>query len=144
MKVLGIVLAVLMLSLSTLVGLLGSSKSFELGGQIAEVTEGLTDQQKEAIASELPSVGRLEAGGVLSALGGLAAVALLVFTFVKKPLVTGAAAATVALCALAILVYPTVPTGPMDGMAPRTQAMVAAAMALLGAGGALLARRGQA
>lgn len=144
MKILGIILAILMLSLSALVGVIGSNKSFKLGGDIAEVTEGLTDQQKEAIGAELPSASRLKLGGVLGVLGGVAALALLIFLFVKQPLVTGAAAATVALCALAIVVYPSVPTGPMDGMAPRTQAMVAAAMALLGAGGALLARRGRA
>ena len=96
----------------------------------------------DAVAeSGIPSAGRLKMGGILGIVGALAAVLLLVVTFVKKPMVALFAVATVGVCAAAIVVYPGIDLGPTQGMAPRPQAMLAAALALVGAGGAFFAAR---
>lgn len=141
MKIAGIIVAALMLTLSALVGILGASKSFDLGGSVEEITQGLSDQQIEAMGDAVPSSTRLKLGGAIGVIGALAAVGLLVIAFIKKPLVTKAALIAVGLCLLAIIIYPHVEAGPTDGMAPRTQSIVAMVMAIIGAGGALLAQR---
>lgn len=138
MKIVGIILAALMLLGSALVGVTGSNKSMDLGSEITAVADVLTDAQiKEA---GLPSAGRLKFGGIVGIVAALGALALLIVTFVKKDKVVMVAAATLGLCVVAIILYPGMDVGPTDGMAPRTQAIVAMVMAALGAGGAVLAK----
>ena len=144
MKILGIILAVLFLTSSAFVGIVGSNKARKLSHDISELTKGMSPEMKAAMqkeAGDIPSTGRLSGGGVVAIVGGLAALALLVMAFVKKDLVGKAAVAVVALGALSAIIYPHVDTGPMDGMAPRTQAVVATVLAIIGALGAWLAAR---
>ncbi len=139
MKIVGIILAVLMLLGSAFVGVIGSTKSMDLASEVAAVSEMLSDSQLEEAG--IPSAGRLKFGGILGIVAGLGALALLITTFVKREKVLMVAGATLALCIVAILIYPTVETGPMDGMAPRTQGIVALVMAGIGAAGALMAKK---
>ena len=143
MKILGFILAVLMLAGTAFVGLAAANKSHKLAGDVAEITKGLTDAQLEQIGSKagIPSTGRLNGGAVVGGLGGLAAIVLLIAAFAKKSWVTGLAVVTVGATALSALIYPYVQTGPMDGAAPRSLALVGIALAVVGAGGALLASR---
>lgn len=137
MKMLGIILAVLMLLLSGLVGILGTSKAFDAASDIEKVEKMFGDLAKK----ELPSAGRLKFGGIVGALAALAAVGAVVLLFVKREkshIVAGAAAG---LTLISYLIYPYIKTGPTDGMAPHTQAMVALVMAAIGAGGAFLAHK---
>ncbi len=134
MKTLGLVLAVIFLLLGSLVGVLGTNKSMDTASDIDKVLKGAP----AAVKSMAPSTSRLRAGGVVGILAAMASLGLIVLTFTKKNLVPKVAIAVVVLSALAIIIYPKVPTGPTDGMAPRTQAIVAAVMALIGAGGAFL------
>lgn len=141
MKMLGIILAVLMLLLSGVVGILGTNKSFDLADKIEKLEKVMKALGGDMKSDEIPSAGRLKFGGIVGALGALAAVAGIVLLFIKRekaPMVAGAAAG---LALLSILIYPYVETGPTDGMAPRTQAIVAFVMAAIGAGGAFLAHK---
>ena len=144
MKILGIVLAILMLAGTAFVTLAAANKSHKLASDVAEITKGLSADQLEAIskgAGDIPSTGRLNGGAVVGGLGGLAALVLLVSVFAKKQWVKGLAVVTVGAAALSAIVYPYVKTGPMDGAAPRTLALVAIVLSIVGAGGALLAAR---
>jgi len=134
MKTLGLVLAVIFLLLGSMVGVLGTNKALDAASDIDKVLKGAPDSVKKLA----PSTGRLRAGGVLGILGAMASLGLIVLSFTKKHLVPKAAIAVVVLSVLAIIIYPKVPTGPTDGMAPRTQAIVAAVMAMIGVGGAYL------
>jgi|GEM_PF-2823738 len=135
MKTLGLVLAVLFLLLGSLVGVLGTNKAMDAASDIDKVLKGAPDSVKKLA----PSTGRLRTGGVVGILAAMASLGLIVLSFTKKTLVPKVAIAVVVLSALAIVIYPKVPTGPTDGMAPRTQAIVAAIMALVGSAGAFLA-----
>ncbi len=139
MKIAGIILAFLMLTGSALIGVLGSSKSMDLGKDLAAITDSMSDAQLSEAG--LPSPGRLKFGGIVSILGAVAAVGLLVVTFVKKDKIKLVAIAALGLAVLAIILYPSIETGPTDGLAPRPQAMLAGALLLLGAGGAFLAQK---
>jgi len=141
MKILGLILAVLMLSASAFVGIVGANKARQAASEINQVTAGMTDAQKAELGNNVPSAGRLNFGGIVGFLGAIAAAGLLAITFVRKPLVPKLAAAAVVLTALSIAIFPHIETGPMDGMAPRTQAIVAAVLAAVGALGAMLASR---
>jgi hypothetical protein len=143
MKILGIILAVLMLASTAFVALAAANKSFKLAGDLAKVTEGLTADQIKMIekSGEVPSGGRLKGGAVIGGLGGLAAIVLLIAAFAKKQWVKGLAGATVACAAISAVVYPYVKTGPLDGAAPRSLAFVAIGLAVVGALGAWLAAR---
>lgn len=135
MKTLGLVLAVLFLLLGSLVGVLGTNKAMDFASKLDKILEGAP----ASIKKQAPSTGRLKAGGVVGILAALASVGLIVLSFIKKPLVPKVAIGVVVLSVLAIIIYPKVPTGPTDGMAPRTQAIVAAVMCLIGCAGAFLA-----
>jgi hypothetical protein len=141
MKILGLILAVLMLSGSAFVGIVGANKAREAANDINQVTASLTDAQKAELGDNVPSTGRLNFGSLIGFLGGIAAAGLLAVAFAKKPLVPTLAAAAVLLTVLSIAIFPHIETGPMDGMAPRTQAIVAAVLAAVGALGAMLAAR---
>ena len=143
MKILGIILAILMLAGTAFVSLAAANKSHKLAGDISELTKGLSDAQLAAVAKEagMPSSGRLNGGAVVGGLGGLAALVLLIAAFAKKDWVKGLGGATVAAAAISAVIYPYVKTGPMDGAAPRTLAFIAIGLAVVGAGGALLAAK---
>ena len=139
MKIAGIILAVLMLLGAAFVGGAGSNKSLDLSKEIAGVSDVLSEAQIEAAG--IPSAGRLKFGGIVGILGALSAFVLLVVSFVRKDKVLVVAGAMMAFSILAIILYPSVPTGGADGLAPRPQAMLAAALALVGVGGALMAKK---
>jgi hypothetical protein len=143
MKILGLILAVLMLSASAFVGIVGANKARKTAHDINQVTASLTDAQRSELGGALPSTGRLNFGGLVGALGAIAAAGLLAVAFGRKSLVPKLAAAAVFLTVLSIAIFPYVETGPTDGMAPRTQAIVAAVLAGIGAVGAMLAARRQ-
>tara|TARA_R110002096_G_scaffold77896_10_gene183448 strand:- start:14610 stop:15041 length:432 start_codon:yes stop_codon:yes gene_type:complete len=139
MKIVGIILAALMLLGSAVVGATGSNKSMDLSAEIGAAAEVLSAEQMEAAG--LPSPARLKLGGIVGIIAALGALALLLVTFVQRDKVLLVAGVTMACCILAILLYPGIDTGPTEGMAPRTQAVVALLLAGLGAAGALLAKR---
>lgn len=139
MKIAGIILAVLMLTGSALVGVIGSNKAMDLGKDVAKITDGLSDAQMAEAG--IPSPGRLKFGGIVGILGAVFAVGLMVVTFIKRDKIPLVAIAAGALALVAIVLYPAIETGANDGMAPRTQAIVAGVMLVLGAGGAFLAKR---
>ena len=143
MKILGIILALLMLSGSALIGTIGAGKARDVASDVSKLGD-LTPQMKAMIeksGESIPSKGRLSTGAIIGYLAALACVVLLVVTFAKKDLVTQVAGAAVGLTLLSALIYPYVKTGPTDGMAPRTQAIVALVLAAIGAGGSFLAAR---
>lgn len=143
MKILGIILALLMLAATAFVNLAAANKSHKLAGDIAEVTKGASPAELALIkkAAGIPSTGRLNGGAVVGGLGGLAAIVLFIAAFVKKDAVKTIAGVAVAFTAASALIYPYVKTGPMDGAAPRSLALVAIALVVLGAVGALLAAK---
>lgn len=141
MKILGMILAVLMLSGSAFVGFVGANKARQAASDIDQVTAGMTDEQKSALGGVVPSTGRLTFGSIVGILGAVAAAGLLAVAFARKSLVPKLAAAAVLLTVLSIAIFPYVETGPTDGMAPRTQAIVAAVLVAIGALGAMLAAR---
>ncbi len=143
MKILGLVLAVLMLLGSAAVSVLGARKATQFRAQISELTAGMTDDQIAAISKEadIPSAGRMRAGTIAGYLGAAAAVLLLVLAFAKKRAVPVVAALSLVLIALSAALYPHIDTGPLDGLAPRVQALVAGVLGLIGAAGALLAAK---
>jgi hypothetical protein len=143
MKILGIILAVLMLAGTAFVDLAAANKSHKLAGQISELTSGLTAEQQKMVSksADVPSSGRLNGGAGLGVIGGLAALVLLIATFAKKDWVKMLAAVTVGATAISAIIYPYVHTGPMDGAAPRPLALIGLALAVVGAGGAFIATR---
>ncbi len=147
MKILGYVLAVLLLLSTAFVGLMGARKAHKLAGDLAQVSEmmkGMSDAQKSAIedkAGGIPSAGRLNGAAAVGAIGGLAALALLIAAFAKKSSVKTLAVVTVGATALSAILYPYIQTGPMDGAAPRPMALIGIVLAIIGAGGAMLASR---
>ncbi len=141
MKILGIILAILFLLSSAFVGIVGANKARKTGDKISQATEMLGGDSSSKLLDELPSAGRLKVGGIVGLVAGVGALVLLVLTFAKKSAVPGLAGIVVGLSLLAPLLYPYVQAGPLDGMAPRTQAIVALVLALIGAGGAVLAAR---
>jgi hypothetical protein len=145
MKILGFILAFLMLAGTAFVTLAAANKSHKLASDLAEVTKGMSADELAAVSKgsgmEIPSTGRLNGGAVVGGLGGLAAIVLLIAAFAKKQWVKGLGAVTVGAAALSAAIYPHVQTGPMDGAAPRTLALIAIGLSIVGAGGALLAAR---
>jgi hypothetical protein len=144
MKILGFILAVLMLAGTAFVTLAAANKAHKLAGDLATATQGLSADELKLLSKEVgdvPSTGRLNGGAVVGGLGGLAAIVLLIAAFAKKQWVTALGGVTVACAALSAVIYPYVKTGPLDGAAPRSLALVAIALAVVGAGGALLAAR---
>lgn len=140
MKIAGIILALLMLLGSAFVGAAGSNKSMDLGDDLAKITDGFSDTQLEEAG--LPSISRLKYGGIVGYLAALVAVGLLVVMFVKKDKIVHVAGAGLGLCILAVILYPGFEAGPNAGMAPRMQAIVAGALLLVGAAGAMMAKKG--
>jgi hypothetical protein len=141
-KFVGILLSALMLCAAAYVGIAGSSKSMDLGDNVVSISGSLSDS--EMAAAGLPSAGRLRFGGILSILAALSATALLIVTLVQRERVPMVAMATMGLFVLAILFYPTFENGPPADLTPRSQAMIAAALALLGAAGSMLVTRASA
>jgi hypothetical protein len=141
MKIAGIILVVLLLPLSVIISGTDANKSFDLAKDVAAAMDGLQGADRERAESVFPSAGRLKAGAAFSLLSCLAAVALLAVAFTKKQLVPIVAAVAVGASLLAIALYPHVDTGPLGPMAPRSQAMLAAALAAGGALGAWLKTR---
>ena len=145
MKILGIVLALLMLLASAGIGFIGAGKAADVKGDVEKANAALKDLPAEMRAAvekkaggEIPSAGRLSAGRIVGMLAAVVCVALLVIMFVKKDLANAAAGAAVGLTALSAVIYPYVKVGENSGMAPRSQAIVALVLAVIGAGGALL------
>lgn len=147
MKILGLILAVLMLAGTAFIDLTAANKAHKAATDIAKVNEMLGDSGMKGMKGaskelgDLPSPGRLNAGAGLCVIGGLGAIVLLISAFAKKQWVKAIAGATVGATALAAIIYPYVPTGPLEGMAPRPQALLGLVLAVIGAGGALLASR---
>lgn len=143
MKILGIILAVLMLAGSAFVSIAGARKAKHLASEIHELTSTMSSKDKAALSSavEVPSQGRLNTGAIAGWIAALAALALLIGAFAKKSAVPALAALAIGIAAASAVIFPHVQTGPMDGMAPRVQALVATVLAVIGAGGALLAAR---
>lgn len=143
MKILGFILAVLMLAGTAFVTLAAANKSHKLAGDVSEITKSLSSEELAMVSknADIPSTGRLNGGAVVGGLGGLAAIVLLIAAFAKKQWVGALAAVTVGCAALSAAIYPHVQTGPMDGAAPRSLALVAIVLSIVGAGGALLASR---
>jgi hypothetical protein len=143
MKIIGIILATLMLISAVAIDVLAANKTHQLTKGIESVTEGLTAEQKAEVASAAgaPSTGRLKAGMVAGVLAAIASLVLLVTTFNKDASRGAIVAATAGLTLLAIVVYPSIPTGPTDGMGPRPMMIVALVLAAIGAAGSMLAKR---
>ena len=145
MKILGYILAVLLLLGTAFVTLAAANKSHKLAGdvgQLSDMMKGLSDAQKAQLEDKtggIPSAGRLNGGAVVGGIGGLAALVLLIAAFAKKSAVKTLAAVTVGCAVLSAIIYPYVQTGPMDGAAPRSLALVAIGLSIVGAGGAFLA-----
>ncbi len=139
-------MAALMLFGAVYVGVAGSSKSMDLGDNVVSISGSLSDAEMEAAG--LPSAGRLRFGGIISILAALSSLTLLLVTVMRKEKIPAVAIATLALSLLAVALYPTFENGPPADMAPRVQAMLAAALALAGAGGSMMVKmaseRGQA
>jgi len=142
MKILGIILAVLFLTGSAFVGIIGSNKARKAASDISQLTE-LSDSLggSSHALDDLPSAGRMKVGAIVGLVAGLGALVLLVMTFAKKSAVPGLAGIVAGLSLIAWLLYPYLQTGPLDGMAPRTQALVAFVLFLIGGAGSLLAAR---
>jgi hypothetical protein len=145
MKIVILIFAAVLLAGSAFVGFIGANKARDEAHKVSEVTGKLSADQLAMIEKEtgesVPSGGRLTAGSILGYLGGLAAAVLMVVAFANKQLVGKIGPVAIAVTALSALVYPYVHTGPMSGMAPRPQGLVAAALALVGFGLAMLAAR---
>jgi hypothetical protein len=143
MKILGLVLAVLMLLGSAAVSVLGARKANHFKDQLSELTAGMSADQLAAISKEadIPSTGRMGAGAIVGFLSAATALALLVVAFAKKKAVPLLAVLAIAAVGLSALLYPHIDTGPLDGLAPRMQAFVAGVLTLIGAGGAMLAAK---
>ncbi len=139
MKIVGLILAALMLIGSAFVGVSGSNKSMELSSEIGAAADVLSEaQMKEA---GLPSAGRLKFGamiGIVAAIGALVLVLVMVW---RSDKVVPVAGVTMACCLCAIALYPSIGVGPTEGLAPRMQAVIALVLAAVGACGALLATR---
>jgi hypothetical protein len=138
MKILGIILAVLFLVGSAFVGITGSNKARKSANQISELTDALGS---DVSLPDVPSAGRLKVGGIVGLVAGIGSLVLLVAAFAKRSAVPGLAGLVLSLSLVAALLYPHIETGPLDGMAPGPQAFVALVLAVIGAGGALLAAR---
>jgi hypothetical protein len=138
MKILGIILAVLMLVGTAFIDLSAANKAHKLAKDIAAVTDGM------GMTDDIPSSGRLHGGAFLGVIGGIGAIVLLVATFAKKRWVRALCAVTVAGTVISAMIYPYIPTGPLEGAAPRSLAVVAIVLAIVGAGGAFLAARDRA
>lgn len=144
MKILGIILAVLMLLGSAFVSGAGARKAKHLASELHELTGSMSASDKALLGAtsiEVPSEGRLKGGAIAGWIAALGALALLIVAFAKKSAVPALAGLAVAIAAASAVIYPHVQTGPMDGMAPRVQALVATVLTVIGAGGALLAAR---
>ena len=145
MKIVILVFAALLLVGSAFVGIVGANKARHLGQQMSELTGKMSDAEKELVEKQagesIPSSGKLNAGAIVGYIGGLAAAVLLLVSFAKRELVGKVGPVAVVVTAVAAAIYPHVTTGPMEGMAPRPQALVAAALALVGFGLAMLAAR---
>lgn len=134
-KVAGIALAVLMLLASACVGIFNSNDSMD----VAKVSEHLEDVVGDQAG--IPPASRLKLGSVAGILGGLASVALVVVTFIWRDKVVWVAGAALIACAAAIFLYPTMAMSTQGSLSLKGKAMVALVLALLGALGALLAKR---
>ncbi len=147
MKVLGIVLAILMLLLAGLINLLGAGKAFEASDDLEQAVAlvesmgGAKAAVEAELGQEIPSTGRLDGGGFLALLATLAGLVAMVLLFARRKISPHAALACAALAGLTILVYPYIQTGPMDGLAPRTHGVIGLVMGGIAAMGAFLAAR---
>jgi len=143
MKILGIILAVLMLAGTVFIDLTAANKAHDAAKLISQANELLGDSHLKGASKELemPSSGRLNAGAGLCLIGGLGALVLLIVTFAKKNLVKVVSAVTIGATALAAIIFPAIETGARDGLAPRPQALIGLVLAVIGAGGAFLASR---
>ena len=146
MKIIGIILGILFLASTAFTDLAAANKSHKLASQISELTQGLSGEEAKLLSKEVdvPSTGRLNGGALVGAIGGLAAIVLLVAMFAKKSWAAGLAGAAVACTALSAALYPYVKTGPLDGAAPRSLALVAIVLAAIGAAGALVTSKAKA
>ena len=137
MKIVGTILAVIMLTGSAFVGVVSANKSLHLARDLNEID--LEKSQREELG--LPTSSRMKLGGVIGFMAALGAAVLLVVTFATKKLIPVVVGAAMLLAILSIVGYPAIETGPTDGAAPRTLAIVAAVFALIGAGGSLLVKK---
>jgi hypothetical protein len=146
MKIIGYLLAFLSLLATAFVALAAANKSHDLASELSKLLAQLGGDgghQLDVLGKkmDLPSPGRLNAGALIGAIGGVAAFVLLVASFAKKAWVGGLAALTIACAAISAAIYPHIETGPGDGAAPRLLAVIAIGLAVLGSLGAALAAR---
>jgi hypothetical protein len=143
MKLLGYILAILFTLVTAFVTLAAANKSHHLATDIATITSQLGGSDLKLLGKtiDLPSTLRLNAGALIGALGGLAALVLLVGAFAKKRWVGGVSAITIGCAALTAAIYPHIDTGPADGAAPRLLAVIAIGLSAMAALGAYLATR---
>lgn len=141
MKILGLILAFLMLLGSALLSGTAAHKAKHLAVEVHELTSTMSAADRAALGSavDVPSEGRLKSGAIAGWLAALVAIVLLGAAFAKRSAVPALAALAVAIAAASAVIYPHVQTGPLDGWAPRMQALIATVLAVVGAGGALLA-----
>jgi hypothetical protein len=141
MKLLGFTLAILLLLATAFVTLAAANKSHHLASELSAVMALLGDHADSAKAADIPSPLRLNIAALIGALGGVASLILLVAAFAKKSWVGALSVMTIGCAAITAALYPYIPTGPADGAAPRTLALVAIGLAVVGAFGAWLATR---
>ena len=147
MKIVAIIFALLTLLSTSFIALAAANKSHKLAGDVSkvmEMTKGMSAAERASFDKEvggIPSTGRLNGGAVVGGLGGLAAFVLLIAMFAKKEWAKGLAGAVVGGAVLSALIYPHVQTGPMDGAAPRSLALVAIVLGVIGAVCATFAAR---
>ncbi|HEY1818254.1 MAG TPA: hypothetical protein VGG74_38195 [Kofleriaceae bacterium] len=144
MKILGILLALISLLATAFLALAAANKSHSLAHDLSQLMGQLGGGHELDVLGkkmELPSTGRLNAGALIGAIGGITALVLLVAAFVKKQWVGGLATLTIACAAISAAIYPHIETGPGDGAAPRLLAVIAIGLAVLGSLGAALAAR---
>jgi hypothetical protein len=143
MKLLGFILAILLLLATAFVTLAAANKSHHLASDIATITGQLGGADLDVLGKklDLPSPMRLNIAALIGALGGIASLILLVAAFAKKSWVGAFSVITIGCAAITAALYPHIETGPADGAAPRTLALIAIGLAAVGALGAWLAAR---
>jgi hypothetical protein len=143
MRILTVILATLLLLGATGLGLLGTNRSLKDAKDIDRLYQpmraeiGVAAKAGDASARKLQAIGEktgaLRAGAVAFALAALAALALLVMTYVNRRVGTGVAVVAVAALA-AIVINPAYDLGPGAPASARSLAYVVGALAVLGAG----------
>ncbi|HEX4451589.1 MAG TPA: hypothetical protein VH143_11995 [Kofleriaceae bacterium] len=143
MKLLGFILAILLLLATAFVTLAAANKSHHLASDIATIAGQLGGGDSGALAKQLdlPSPMRLNVAALIGALGGIASLILLIAAFAKKSWVGALSVLTIGCAAITAALYPHIETGAGDGAAPRPMALIAIGLAAVGALGAYMATK---